>query len=242
MWQAIMDRRAVGVLPQGRMMGPAPFRNALQMLLLDRVYLEDLFADRVQLEASVEGDELEVRLANMRRFTVRRDARGPAGARARGHGRTRSPPPSAAGRDRAHILVRPQPLRAAMAKANPILVEVRWQGGRKRTLAVLDLPPAVSVHKLLYGQAPEVVYPVSVHNFTKQASYPVEVRVFAKDRPAAPVLATSLTGTAENGRAPGPRVHAAAQARLPTRSRTDGARRVRRRPSSASARPRAGSP
>ncbi len=83
-----------------------------------------------------------------------------------------------------------------MAKANPILVEMRSKGVRKRTLAVLDLPPAVSVHKLLYGRAPEVVYPVSIHNFTKQTSYPVEVKVFPKDRPATPVLATSLTGTA----------------------------------------------
>jgi hypothetical protein len=88
---------------------------------------------------------------------------------------------------------------AAMGKANPILVELRWEGGVKRTMAVLDLPPAVSVHKLLHGFAPEVVYPVSVNNFTEAKSYPVEVRVYAKDKPGAPVLATSLTGTAATG-------------------------------------------
>ncbi len=65
MWKAILDRKAVGVLPLGRMMGPAPFRRALQMLLLDRVYLEDLFGDRIRLEASVEGYDLHVRVANL---------------------------------------------------------------------------------------------------------------------------------------------------------------------------------
>ncbi|MCK4747788.1 MAG: hypothetical protein KAT15_12150, partial [Bacteroidales bacterium] len=34
---AIKDRKAVAVLPAGKMMGPGVFRNALQMLLLDRV-------------------------------------------------------------------------------------------------------------------------------------------------------------------------------------------------------------
>jgi hypothetical protein len=99
-----------------------------------------------------------------------------------------------------------------MGKANPILVELRWKGGTKRTLAVLDLPPAVSVHKLLYGQAPEIVFPVSVHNFTEAKSYPVEVRVFAKDRPTEPVLATALTATAATGG------HQALEFKLPLRS------------------------
>jgi hypothetical protein len=194
MWRAILDRRAVGVLPLGRMMGPALYRNALQMLLLDRVFLEDLSSDRIQLEASVEGYGLKVRLANSGDVP----AAGTLEVRP-------APEVSVEGRT-AEVILPPKTERAfsfalspsatAMAKANPILVEMRSKGVRKRTLAVLDLPPAVSVHKLLYGRAPEVVYPVSIHNFTKQTSYPVEVKVFPKDRPATPVLATSLTGTA----------------------------------------------
>jgi len=207
MWKALLDRRAVGVLPLGRMMGPDALRSALQMLLLDRVYLENLFADRVRLEASVEGYELRVRLANF------------GGAAIEGTVDIRPAPELAVDKKSAEVALPPgteralsfalSPSAAAMAKANPILVEVRWKGGRKRSLAVLDLPPAVSVHKLAYGQAPEVVYPVSVHNFTKEARYPVEVKVFAKGRPAAPVLATSQVGTAETGG------HQALEFRLP---------------------------
>jgi len=197
MWRAIMDKRAVGVLPLGRMMGPAPFRNALQMLLLDRVFLEDLFADTIQLEASVEGYELKIRLANNGDSPVAGtiEVRPAREISVEGGTAEVTLPPKT---ERAFSFAL-SPSAAAMAKANPILVEMRSKGVRKRTLAVLDLPPAVSVHKLLYGRAPEVLYPVSVHNFTKPPSYRVEVKVFAKDRPATPVLVTSLTGTAPTG-------------------------------------------
>ncbi len=60
MWEAILDRREVGILEKGKMMGPAAYRNALQMLLLDRVWLEEYFGDRIDLEAKVEGYELKV--------------------------------------------------------------------------------------------------------------------------------------------------------------------------------------
>lgn len=209
MWQAILGRRAVGVLPAGRMMGPAPFRNALQLLLLDRVHLEDLFADRVRLEASVEGYELRVRMANLG---------GPPLAATI---EVRPAPEASVDRKSAEVTLPAgtersfsftlSPSAAAMGRANPILVELRWKGGKKRALAVLDLPPAVSVHKLLYGQAPEVVYPVSIHNFTAATSYPVEVKVYAKDKPATPVLVSSLTGAAGTGE------HQALEFRLPLR-------------------------
>ena len=207
MWRAILDRRAVGVLPLGRMMGPARFRNALQMLLLDRVDLEDRFADRVRLEARVEGYDLRVRMANL------------GGSPLPATLEVRPAPELSVDKKSVEIQLPPEtersfsfalgPSAAAMAKANPILVEARWPGGRKRTLAVLDLPPAVSVHKLLYGQAPDVIYPVSIHNFTNAPGYPVEVRVYAKDRPATPVFVTSRSGSAPSGG------HQALEFRLP---------------------------
>jgi len=205
MWRAILDRRAVGVLPLGRMMGPAPFRNALQLLLLDRFYLEDRFADRIQLSASLDGYDLHVRISHWGRspltgtLEVRTATELEVGRKSSTEGpRTGqsaeiSLEPGMGSQD---VSFEIKPSAAAMGRANPILVEMRWKGGRKRALAVLDLPPAVSVHRLLYGQAPEVAYPVSVHNFTEQTSFPVEVKVYSKDRLSTPVLATSLTGTA----------------------------------------------
>ena len=197
MWKALLDRRAVGILPQGRMMGPALLRNALQMLLLDRVYLENLFGDRVQLDASVEGYELRVRLANLgdSPVTGTLEVRPAPELAVDGRQTEVTLPP---GTERAFSFAI-KPSAAAMAKANPVLVEMRWNGGRKRALAVLDLPPAVSVHKLLYGQAPEVVYPVSIHNFTANSSYPVEVKVYAKGSLRTPVFETSRSGAARAG-------------------------------------------
>ena len=53
----------------------------------------------------------------------------------------------------------------------------------KTTVTMLDLPPAVNVHQLMYAQAPVVQYPVSLHNFTSQSSYPVKVQVVKADNP-----------------------------------------------------------
>ncbi len=194
MWRAVLGRRSVGILPLGRMMGPAAFRSALQMLLLDRRYLESLFGDRIRLEASVVDYDLNVMVSNFGSSTVQASFEirtAPELAVSAGAGDVTLP----AGSVKA-VSFRLKPSAAAMARANPILIELRWKGGTKRTMAVLDLPPAVSVHKLLHGFAPEVVYPVSVHNFTEAKSYPVEVRVWAKDKPGTPVLVTSLTGKA----------------------------------------------
>ena len=42
-----MDRREVAVLGNGKMMGPELYRKSLELLLLDRVFLEEYFGDRI---------------------------------------------------------------------------------------------------------------------------------------------------------------------------------------------------
>ncbi len=73
-----------------------------------------------------------------------------------------------------------------MGRTNPILVEFRWPEGTKRTLAVLDLPPAVSTPALLYGQAPTIEIPVSIHNFGDEpvVSFHVETYRTGQSKPA----------------------------------------------------------
>jgi hypothetical protein len=73
------------------------------------------------------------------------------------------------------------------------------EGRKKSTLAMLDLPPAISVHRLLYGHAPRVSYPVSVHNFSKKSSFPVEVQVFRTGGRETPLFQTSITCNAAMG-------------------------------------------
>ena len=64
-----------------------------------------------------------------------------------------------------------------MGRTNPILVEFEGGGVKKRALAILDMPPAVSVQKLLYGQAPALDFPVSIHNFSDRGSVDVAVTI-----------------------------------------------------------------
>jgi len=67
-----------------------------------------------------------------------------------------------------------------MAKTNPIALHYKWETSKKSTLAMLDLPPAISVHQLLYGHEPKVSYPVSIHNFSDKPEFPVKVEVVEK--------------------------------------------------------------
>jgi hypothetical protein len=198
MWDAILDRRATGVLEQGKMLGPALYRNALQLLLLDRVYLEEYFGDRIDLKAVVNGYDLEVTVSNFSERAAYGDLELtlPAGMTVEDPATVPVDLPSNSSKILRFSL---QPGKEAMDRANPLAVHFNMEGRKKSTLAMLDLPPAISVHRLLYGHAPRVSYPVSVHNFSKQSSFPVEVQVFRTGRKETPLFQTSKTCNAATG-------------------------------------------
>lgn len=172
MWEAILKRREVGIFAKGKMTGPANFRNALEMLFLDREYPETYFGERVSMTATTSDYTLRVHLNNTLDKSVEGDLKLvlPNGLKIAG--------------EQAHIVSLPahsekiiniqiQPSAVAMGHANAIAVHFY----NKKTLALLDLPPAISVNRLLYGHTPKVEYPVSVHNFTSKSSFPVSVKV-----------------------------------------------------------------
>jgi len=181
MWKAILDRRATGVLEMGKMVGPAAFRNPLQMLVLDRVYLEDYFGDRIGLQAEVHGNLLQVTVTNFGNASLYGDVEVTLPQQVS----TEDPlvvPLDIPINSARVVNVSLRPGEAAMARANPLGVVFRSNGKIKRTMAVLDLPPAISVHQVLYGHAPKVDFPVSVHNFRQESSFPVEVQVIPTGR------------------------------------------------------------
>jgi len=188
MYRAILARRAVGVLPQGKMLGPAPFRNALQMLLLDRIYLERRFGDQVQLSAEFASrNRLDIRIANLGAAPLPGTLvlqTGPELA-LEGEATTKiTLDPGAPLFKSLKIKTKP----AAAGRVNPIQVRFEWKGGTKRTLAVADLPKTISVHTLLYGQAPEVVYPVSIYNYSEAPMVPMEIAVFRSGAESEPPI------------------------------------------------------
>jgi hypothetical protein len=48
-WNAIMNRKSVAVLEQALMMGDSRYRNALQLLYLDKHYLENYYGDNLDI-------------------------------------------------------------------------------------------------------------------------------------------------------------------------------------------------
>ena len=60
---------------------------------------------------------------------------------------------------------------------NPIVAGFTWGENKKYTMCVMEMPPAISVHRIIYGHTPVVSYPVSIHNFTNETKYPVTVKV-----------------------------------------------------------------
>ena len=182
MWDAINDRREVGILKKGKMLGPAYFRNALEMLLLDRVFIENYFGERLNIETDVEDYVLKVTLKNTCAQVVKGNLKLslPVGIKVAGSSSLSLNLPAGTEKILHFELI---PGLKAMNKANPIAVHYSWDGKSKSTVALFDLPPVISVHRLLFGHTPEIQYPVSVHNFTNSETFPVRVQVVSDENP-----------------------------------------------------------
>lgn len=199
MWGAIMDRREVAVLNQGKMMGPALYRNALQMLLLDRYYLEDYFGDKIDMQATVEDYRLRVTISNTYSHAVSGTLNIDLPPEVKAYDPIVSLLNLPANSSKT-IVIKIQPLASGMNVTNPIVAGFWWGDKKKSTMTMLDMPPAISVHQLLYGHAPNVKYPVSIHNFSSDVPFLVQVQVFKKGNPGKVVFSTKQTSTATLGK------------------------------------------
>ncbi len=196
MWESIMDRREVAVLGNGQMMGPSSYRNTLGLLLLDRVFPEEYFGSRINLEAFVKGYQLNVNVTNTYSHAVSGSLNITLPSELKiTEGLTSDVKLPAGGSATLQFSIKPTV--NAMARTNPVAVQFKWETGKKSTLTMLDLPPAISAHQLLFSHAPEVAYPVTIHNFTKETSFPVKVDVVEKNNPGKIVFSSTQTCSAE---------------------------------------------
>ncbi len=193
-WETIMDRREVGVLGTGKMMGPALYRNALQLLLLDRVFLEEYFGDSISLEATTKDYQLSVTVTNTYSHPVTGTLELvlPPELKMAGALKTQVSLPANTTKTLQFAL---NPQASAMRRTNPVAVHYKWGTSKKSTLAILDLPRAISVQQLLYGNTPKVTYPVAIHNFTDKSSFPVKVEVLDRNNPKKVVYSSTQTCT-----------------------------------------------
>ena len=198
MWETILDRREVGILGSGKMMGPALYRNALNLLLLDRVFMEEYFGDRISLEASTNDYKLNVSVANTYSHPVSGTLEVvlPPELKLAGTLNTQVNIPANSSKTLEFVI---NPQSSAMGNTNPIALHFKWGSNKKSTLSMLDLPRAISVQQLLYGHTPKVTYPVTIHNFSNKPSFPVKVEILDKNN-LKKVISTSsqtcTTGTA----------------------------------------------
>ncbi|MCX6259333.1 MAG: hypothetical protein NTY95_00650, partial [Bacteroidia bacterium] len=198
MWESIMSRREVAVLGNGKMMGPALYRNALELLLLDRVFLEEYFGDRINLEAYTKDYQLNVTINNTYTHAVSGTLEIvlPPELKIAGTLTTQVNLPSNTSKTLHYDI---KPLSSAMNETNPIAVHYTWGTNKKSTLTMLDLPRAISVQQLLYGHTPKVTYPVTIHNFTDKSTFPVKVEVLDKKNSKKVVYSSSKSCTTETG-------------------------------------------
>ena len=194
MWKAILARRSVAVLDQAKMMGSEQYRATAALLYLDRVYLENYFGDKVDIQTEINGYVMDVTITNFSDQPLNGqlsffgadaltfNSKAPAGVML-----------PAMGQKTIRVIL--QPNEKAMGQTNPIAINFKWGQQQKAVMAMLDLPPAISVHRLLFGHAPNVDYPVTIHNFTKQHTFPVKLEVFSNKNPGTAVYTTTSNFT-----------------------------------------------
>ena len=198
MWDAIMDRRAVAIAEQGIILGPDLFRKSMQLLLLDRDYIEEYFGDKVNINAVMDGHQLHVTLSNL----YSRDLNGVFSIKL--------PEQLSISADQTMMLRLPansskelvfevNPSTNAMERMNAVVVQYNWANSSKSTIAALDLPPAISTHQLLYGTSSGLEFPVTIHNFTSEEMVAVKLTITDKDDPAKVVFTNEENVQVEKG-------------------------------------------
>ena len=135
LWQSILLRKEVAVGRQGKMMGPALYRNAVNMLSLDREFLEEYFGDRVNMDAVIEGNQLKVNLKNTYSHPVSGNLSINLPAELKINGSLSSKvdlPVNGTKTITYQVLTSAD----AVAKVNPVAVHYNWGSSKKSTIAI----------------------------------------------------------------------------------------------------------
>ena len=198
MWAAIMERRSVAITDEGFIFGSDNYRKAMQLLMLDRVYIEDYFGDNVNINAVVEGHQLKVTICNLYSHALKGTLSVTLPEQLSLTGNTTLSLHLPANSSK-NLVFEINPSGKAMARLNAVVVRFDWDNTSKSTLAAMDLPPAISTHQLLYGAASGFQFPVTIHNITGDPSVTVKLTVTEQDNPDKVVYITVRTVEVEKG-------------------------------------------
>jgi hypothetical protein len=156
--------------------GQEKFRKPLNALLLDRVLLEKIFSEHIQIETEVENYTLNVRVTNLKKTDIDAQIFVNIPNSLTIDGGTQRDLQLEAGETKV-IQFNINAVVDAMGKTHPITINFRNGTELKSTMTMIDLPKAVNAHTLLYGHSPEIRFPVAIHNFTGNKEIPVTLKV-----------------------------------------------------------------
>ena len=198
MWEAIMDRRAVAIANDGFVMGSDRFRKSIQLLMLDRDYMEEYFGDRVNMQAVMEGHQLSVTICNLYSHDIKGTitVKLPEQLSLAGNHSVSLQLPANSSKKLAFDI---NPSGKAMARLNAVVVQFDGDNISKSTIAAFDLPPAISTHQLLYGASSGFQFPVTIHNITNNETVAVKLTLTEQDNPGKVVFTTEQTIQVEKG-------------------------------------------
>jgi hypothetical protein len=198
MWEAIMDRRAVAIAEEGIILGPDLFRKSMQLMLLDRDYIEDYFGDKVNIIAVMNGHQLQVSISNL----YAHELKGTFSIKLPEH-------LSMAGEQSFSLQLPANSTKEltfdinasakAMNNSSAVAVQYDWDKFSKSTIATFELPPAISMHELLYGAASGFDLPVTIHNFTNDEAVNVKLTIAEKEDPSKVIFTDEQSINLEKG-------------------------------------------
>ena len=183
MWAAIMDRREVAIesaVEEFCVMGSDAFRRPVQLMMIERNFIENYFGDQISIKGVVEGTTLKVALANFGSKAVSGDfaVQLPATVALKGSANQHLRIPAGGVKELSFEL---DPSPEAMGRRSAITLSYDWGKSSKKVMAEMDMPQAVATHKLLYGTTSGCEFPVSVYNFTNDKKVDVKVSVTQGD-------------------------------------------------------------
>lgn len=198
MWEAIMDRRAVAISESGIIMGPDLYRQSMQLLLLDRIYIEEYFGDRVNINAVMEKHQLHVTICNLYSYGINGTltVKLPKHLSMSGNQTVSLQLPANSVRN---LVFEIDPSANAMEKYNAVVVQYDWGNSSKITAASMYLPPAISTHQLLFGPSSGFEFPVTIHNITKEKVVAVKMTMTNKTDPTKVAYTSEQTVEIEKG-------------------------------------------
>lgn len=198
MWEAILGCRAVAILDGDKITGPDEFRKTLELLAIDRTYIEDYFAEKVSMLAHLDGHKLVVDITNFHKYAVDGTVSLVLPVQIAAGQKAQETVKVPAGASR-QVVLDIDPMAEAMGRKNAVMASFDWGKGSKLAMASCDLPPAVSVHQLLYGTESECKFPVGIHNITHDSSVIVDLAVLDSNNGGNVVYNEQKTVDVENG-------------------------------------------